>query len=81
MEYFSITSFTREISRIDLIGILLGHSIAAPIAVGSGAAGVEIDGAAGPDVVSPSSLLLLLRFLRRGGIARRALSIWLRLQS
>ena len=27
MEYFSITSFTREISSIDLIGILLGHFI------------------------------------------------------
>ena len=27
MEYFSITSFTREISRIDLIGILVGHFI------------------------------------------------------
>ena len=27
MEYFTITSFTREISRIDLIGILLGHFI------------------------------------------------------
>ncbi len=27
MEYFSITSFTREISRIDLIGILIGHFI------------------------------------------------------
>ena len=27
MEYFSITSFTREISRVDLIGILLGHFI------------------------------------------------------
>ncbi len=27
MEYFSITSFTREISRIDLIGILLGHFV------------------------------------------------------
>ena len=25
MEYFSITSFTREISSIDLIGILVGH--------------------------------------------------------
>ena len=27
MEYFSITSFTREISRIDLIGILVGHVV------------------------------------------------------
>ena len=27
MEFFSITSFTREISRIDLIGILIGHFI------------------------------------------------------
>ena len=27
MEYFSITSFTKEISRIDLIGILIGHFI------------------------------------------------------
>ena len=27
MEYFGITSFTREISRIDLIGILVGHFI------------------------------------------------------
>ena len=27
MEYFSITSFTKEISSIDLIGILLGHFI------------------------------------------------------
>ena len=27
MAYFSITSFTREISRIDLIGILIGHFI------------------------------------------------------
>ena len=27
MEYFGITSFTREISRIDLIGILVGHII------------------------------------------------------
>ena len=27
MEYFSITTFTKEISRIDLIGILLGHFI------------------------------------------------------
>ncbi len=27
MEYFSITSFTKEISRIDLIGILVGHLI------------------------------------------------------
>ena len=27
MELFSITSFTREISRIDLIGILLGHFV------------------------------------------------------
>ena len=27
MEYFSITSFTREISRIDLIGILIGHIV------------------------------------------------------
>ena len=25
MGFFSITSFTREISRIDLIGILVGH--------------------------------------------------------
>ena len=27
MDYFSITSFTKEISRIDLIGILVGHLI------------------------------------------------------
>ena len=27
MEYFGITSFTREISRIDLIGILVGHLV------------------------------------------------------
>ena len=27
MRYFIITSFTKEISRIDLIGILLGHLI------------------------------------------------------
>jgi len=27
VEYFSITSFTREISRIDLIGILVGHIV------------------------------------------------------
>ena len=27
MEYFSITSFTREISRIDLIGVLVGHFV------------------------------------------------------
>ena len=27
MEFFSITSFTREISRIDLIGILFGHLV------------------------------------------------------
>ena len=27
MEYFSITSFTREISLIDLIGILVGHFV------------------------------------------------------
>ncbi len=27
MEYFSITSFTRGISRIDLIGILVGHFV------------------------------------------------------
>ena len=27
MEYFSVTSFTREISSIDLIGILVGHFI------------------------------------------------------
>ena len=27
MEYFIITSFTREISRIDLIGILVGHFV------------------------------------------------------
>ena len=27
MELFSITSFTREISRIDLIGILVGHFV------------------------------------------------------
>ena len=27
MEYFSITSFSREISRIDLIGILVGHFV------------------------------------------------------
>ena len=25
MEFFIITSFTKEISRIDLIGILIGH--------------------------------------------------------
>ncbi len=25
MEYFAITNFTREISSIDLIGLLLGH--------------------------------------------------------
>ena len=25
MKYFVITSFTREISRVDLIGILIGH--------------------------------------------------------
>ena len=29
MEYFSITSFTREISGIDLIGILVGHFLLA----------------------------------------------------
>ena len=27
MEYFSITSITREISSIDLIGILVGHFV------------------------------------------------------
>ena len=27
MEFFSITSFTKEISRIDLIGILMGHIV------------------------------------------------------
>ncbi|ABM72084.1 hypothetical protein P9515_08771 [Prochlorococcus marinus str. MIT 9515] len=27
MDFFSITSFTREISRIDLIGILVGHFV------------------------------------------------------
>ena len=27
MELFSITSFTREISRIDLVGILVGHFV------------------------------------------------------
>ena len=27
MEFFSITSFSREISRTDLIGILVGHLI------------------------------------------------------
>ena len=27
MEYFIVTTFTREISRIDLIGILLGHFV------------------------------------------------------
>ncbi len=27
MEYFIITSFTREISLIDLIGILIGHFV------------------------------------------------------
>ena len=27
MEYFSITSFTKEISSIDLIGILVGHFV------------------------------------------------------
>ena len=27
MELFSITSFSREISRIDLIGILVGHFV------------------------------------------------------
>ena len=27
MKYFIITSFTRDISRIDLIGIFLGHLI------------------------------------------------------
>ena len=27
MGYFSISSFTREISRIDLIGILVGHFV------------------------------------------------------
>ena len=27
MEYFGITSFTREISLIDLIGILVGHFV------------------------------------------------------
>ena len=27
MEFFSITTFSREISRIDLIGILVGHFV------------------------------------------------------
>jgi len=27
VEFFSITSFTREISRVDLIGILFGHLV------------------------------------------------------
>ena len=27
MEYFIITSFTREVSRIDLFGIIIGHFI------------------------------------------------------
>ena len=27
MEYFSITSFTKEVSRTDFIGILVGHFI------------------------------------------------------
>ena len=27
MEYFCITNFTREISRIDIIGILVGHFV------------------------------------------------------
>ena len=27
MDFFSITSFTREISNIDLIGILFGHFV------------------------------------------------------
>ena len=27
MEYFSITNFTRDISRVDLIGILFGHFV------------------------------------------------------
>ena len=27
MKYFIVTTFTREISRIDLIGILLGHFV------------------------------------------------------
>ena len=27
MDLFSITSFTREISRVDLIGILVGHLV------------------------------------------------------
>ena len=27
MEFFSITSFTKEISSIDLIGILVGHFV------------------------------------------------------
>ena len=27
MEYFSITSFTREVSSVDLIGILVGHFV------------------------------------------------------
>ena len=27
MDYFIITSFSREISRIDLIGILIGHFV------------------------------------------------------
>jgi len=27
VEYFSITNFTRDISRVDLIGILFGHFV------------------------------------------------------
>ena len=27
MEFFIVTSFTREVSRIDLIGILVGHFV------------------------------------------------------
>ncbi len=27
MEYFSITNFTREISRVDLFGLLVGHFV------------------------------------------------------
>ena len=27
MEFFSITSFTKEISRVDLLGILVGHFV------------------------------------------------------
>ena len=27
MEFFSITSFTKELSRVDLIGLLFGHVV------------------------------------------------------